>query len=147
MAEQDTDMSKKKKVVVRKGVPKKRKYKGSVRSFTLGSGLPAPEIIREELRGYRAVLLGHEDPPIEMGIITLMEVAEGYFSRACDIEQQILEAVSEGRLVDKTVYHSLRTQEIRSFKEMAKSATELGSRRITWENLRYQQEMRGLESL
>lgn len=140
-------MKKKKKVIVHKGVPKKREYKGRVREFRLGQGLPAPEVIREELRAYRDVLLGHEEPPINRGVLTLMEVAEGYFSRACDIEQQILEAQQTGRITKNGPYNSLRTQEIRSFKEMAKSATELGSRRLTAENLRAQQEMRGMEAI
>lgn len=92
----------------------------------------------------RAVLLGEVDPPISMGIQTLMEVAEAYFSRACDIEQQILRAKAEGR--SNKIYDSFRTQEIRSFKEMAKSATELGSRRITAMNMQLERERIGRES-
>jgi hypothetical protein len=140
---------KKKKVIAKKGVTKKPSYKGKVRQFTLGSGLPSPNDIREELYGYREVLFGRQDPPLDKGVMTLMEVAEGYFSRACELEQLIYRAIAEGRLVGnaKKEYSALRTQEIRSFKEMSKSATELGSRRITWENIRVQQENRGLESI
>jgi hypothetical protein len=144
----------KRKVIVHKGVkPKPKKsthnYKGRVREFQLGSGLPSTKDILTELEGYRDVLFGREDPPLDKGVMTLMEVAEGYFSRACELEQLIYEAVRDGRLVgkEKAVYNQVRTQNIRSFKELAKSATELGSRRITFENLRVQQEMRGLESL
>ena len=153
LAEEDSDVSKKKKrVITVKGahVPKPHDYKGKVRQFRLGVGLPTVEEIREELRGYRQVLLGHDDPPIALrgkGVATLMEYAEGVFSRACDIEQLILEAVDQGWISKSSSYHTLRTQELRSFKEMSRSAAELGSRRITYENLRVQQEMRGLESL
>lgn len=141
-------MSKKKRTVkVTKGVPKKPSYKGRVRQFRLGQGLPSPEAIRNELKGYRDILMGREDPPIQKGVMTLMEVAEGYFSRACEIEQEILEAQQEGRLPKTGEWNTLRTQEIRSYKELFKSATELGSRRLTFENVRVQQEMRGLESI
>lgn len=137
----------KKKVVVHRGVKQKPKYKGRVRTFTINGGLPKPEAIVSELAGYRDILFGREEPPIEKGVMTLMEIAEAYFSRTCEFEQLILEAKREGRLTSKSPYHSLRTQELRSFKEMFKSATELGSRRITFENLRFQQESRGLESI
>lgn len=134
--------------VVRRAKPRPS-YKGKVRSFHINSGLPTPAAILQELSDMRDVLQGREDPPLEMGILTLMETAEGYFSRACALEQEIYTAVRQGKLVGKTKteYSSIRTQELRSFKEMAKSAAELGSRRLTFENLRFQQEMRGLESL
>lgn len=93
----------------------------------------------------RDVLMGREDPPVELGVITLMEVANGYFSRACEWEQMILQGKAEGWLPKG--YDQLRTQEIRSFKELTKGATELGSRRITAENLRVEQEVRGLDAL
>lgn len=141
-------MGKKKRTVkVVKGVKEKPSYKGKVRQFRLGQGLPEPSEIRRELRGYRDVLMGREDPPMQKGVMTLMEVAEGYFARACEIEQEILEAQQEGRITKTGEYNTLRTQEIRSYKELFKSATELGSRRLTFENVRMQQEMRGLESI
>lgn len=123
------------------------RYKGSVRQFKLGSGLPTPEFIRNELAGYRDVLMGREDPPIDRGVMTLYEVAEGYFSRACEIEQLLLEASSDGLISKESPYHTIRTQEIRSFKEMAKSAADLGSRRVTWENILIQKEVVGRESM
>lgn len=142
----------KKKVVrrpVRKvGRPTKpHAYKGKVREFRLGSGLQSPSEIRAELEEYRDVLMGRVDPPIERGVITLMEVANGYFSRACEIEQLILQAKAEGWLPKNKGYETLRTQEIRSFKELSKGATELGSRRITAAQQRYEQERTGLEAI
>jgi hypothetical protein len=140
------------KKVVKKSKKKKVKkaykpdYSGRVRHFHIAEGLPTPEEIRDELEGYREVLLGRVDPPYQKGVLTLMETAEAYFARACEIEQLILRAKAEGRLPKGSGYDTLRTQEIRSFKELSKSATELGSRRLTFENLRMQQEMRGLES-
>lgn len=134
----------KRKVVKRASAPV---YKGRVREFTLGKGLPTPKEIRAELSEYRDVLMGRTKPPMDKGVATLMEVANGYFSRACEIEQLILQAKAEGWLPPNKGYESLRTQEIRSFKELFKGATELGSRRITYEGLRFQQEVRGLDAL
>lgn len=125
--------------------------RSKIRIFKLGSGMTDPQDIRDELEDMRAVLLGTTPPPIQEGIMTLMEVAEAYFSRACDLEQQILRAQEEGRIVGGNTkankYHTLRTQEIRSFKEMSKSACELGSRRVTAASLLVQQELRGRESM
>lgn len=143
-------MSPKKKSVKRKKItkaPSIRSYKGRVREFHIPAGLGTPKEIRNELEEMRDVLHGRVDPPIQKGVITLMEVAEGYFSRACEIEQLILRGKAEGWLPKNRGYEALRTQEIRSFKELAKAATELGSRRVTWENLRFEQERRGLESI
>lgn len=139
----ESDMTRKARVPVAKGV---RRHK--IRTFRLGEGLPRPGDIRDELEDMRAVLLGHEDPPTTNGILTLMEIAEAYFSRACDLEQLILRAEAEGKIMKgrNSQYHSLRTQEIRSFKEMAKSAADLGSRRLSAENLRWEQETWGRES-
>jgi len=127
--------------------PKAHPYKGKLREFHIPRGLLTPDEIREEMEDMRAVLHGHVNPPMEKGVITLMEVAEGYFSRACEIEQLILAGKAQGWLPKNKGYEQLRTQEIRSFKELAKAATELGSRRVTWENLRFEQERRGLESI
>ena len=138
-----------KKVKVRRHTSGKQ-ARSQIRTFHLGQGLPTPSDIRDELQDMREVLLGHIDPPIEEGIMTMMEVADGYYARACDLEQQILRAQEEGRIsggnTKSNKYHSLRTQEIRSFKEMAKNAFELGSRRVTAANIRVQQEARGREA-
>jgi hypothetical protein len=109
--------------------------------------LASPTEIREELAGYRDVLMGRAEPPLFKGIQTLMEVANGYFSRACELEQLIYTAKAEGWLPSGKGYETLRTQEIRSFKELAKGATELGSRRMTWEQRQREHENRGLDAL
>lgn len=137
--------------IIRKHSIGTKASRSKIRHFRLGEGMTSPQDIRDELEDMRDVLLGRTESPIEEGIMTLMEVAEAYFSRACDIEQQILRAQEEGRIINSASktnpYHQLRTQELRSFKEMAKSATELGSRRITAASLLVQQELRGRESL
>ena len=117
-----------------------------VRQFRLGEGLPKPEQIREELESMRDVLLGRVDAPINKGVLTLQEISDAYFGRACELEQLILAAQAEGKIPKSSPYHGLRTQEIRSFKELTKSAAELGSRRLTYESLRWEQEKTGRET-
>jgi hypothetical protein len=113
----------------------------------VGQGLPKPSEIRTEMERMRDVLMGRREAPVH-GILALMEVADAYFARACEWEQLILAAEADGRVPKgkDSKYHSLRTQEIRSFKELAKSACDLGSRRLTAANLRHEQESRGRES-
>jgi hypothetical protein len=116
-----------------------------IRTFRVGAGLPSVEKIRFEMKQMRDVLLGRVEAPV-VGLMAMQEVADAFFGRACEIEQLILEAEAEGFIDKKGEYHSLRTQEIRSFKEMAKSSAELGSRRLTYEKLLFDQETTGRES-
>lgn len=123
--------------------------KGSVREFHIPGGLPEPSEIRAEIEEMRDVLMGRREPPeFYRGKINgLMEVANGYFSRACEWEQLIYTGKAEGWLPKNRGYEQLRTQEIRSFKELAKGATELGSRRMTWESNQREHERRGLDAI
>jgi len=118
-----------------------------VRQFSVGAGLPKPQDIRDELEDMRNVLLGRVDVPSSApgGLLMLQEVADAYFGRACELEQLILEAVAEGSIPKSSPYHQIRTQEIRSFKDQAKSAFELGSRRVTEARLLFDQESTGRE--
>lgn len=121
-----------------------------IRKFRIGDA-PVVKVqdLRDELADMRAVLLGEVDPPVMLGISTLYEVAEGYFSRACSIEQQILGMFNSPAIPNTPAIVALnkfRASELRSFKEMAKSAAELGSRRITAADLQHRQEIRGRES-
>lgn len=93
----------------------------------------------------RDVLMGREDSPVR-GVLALMEVAEAYFSRAAEMEQIILRGERDGRISRGSALYKFRTQELRSFKEMASSAAALGSRRITNETLRQERERKGRES-
>jgi hypothetical protein len=117
----------------------------TLRHFRIGEGLPTPAEITQELEDMRDVLMGRVDPPVS-GVLALMEVADAFFARACELEQMILAGVREGRISKATQYQSIRTQEIRSFKELAKSAAELGSRRVTVEQMTQEKERRGMES-
>lgn len=129
--------------VVKRRIPPSR-----VRTIKLGRGAREAVALSAELEDMRDVLLGHADIPdgIQPGPLALMEVAEAYFSRACDIEQHILKREREGTLKPDSALSRFRKGELRSFKEMAKSAADLGSRRLTAESLRFEQERNGRES-
>jgi hypothetical protein len=92
----------------------------------------------DELDDMREVLLGHIQPPIANGILTMMEVADAYYGRAKEIEQVILRAEAEGQVTKGSRTYRFRTGELRSFIEMAARAAELGSRRLTAAKLEYE---------
>lgn len=79
----------------------------------------------------REVLLGREPPPISNGVMTMMEVADAYYARAKEMEAAIHRAEADGVVLPKSRTYRFRTSELRAFIETAKSAVELGSRRLT----------------
>lgn len=93
----------------------------------------------------RDVLMGREDSPV-VGVLALMEVADAYFARASEMEQAILKGEREGSISRGSALYRFRTQELRSFKEMASAAAALGSRRVTQESLLQERERKGRES-
>lgn len=93
-----------------------------------------------ELDEYRDVLLGRQPPPINNGILTLMEVADAYLARGREMEQALLRGEAEGTILKGSRQYKFRTGELRSFLEMAKSAVELGSRRVTAAKMEYDYE-------
>lgn len=80
----------------------------------------------------RDVLMGREEPPVDRGVLTLMEVADAYFARAKEMEQVILRAEADGNVIKSSKTYKFRTGELRSFIELAKGACEVGSRRVTY---------------
>lgn len=77
------------------------------------------------------ILLGRKEPPIQNGILTLMEYANAVYSRAQEVTMLILRAENEGMISKGHKLYKYRTGELRHFTEMALRAAELGSRRIT----------------
>lgn len=117
-----------------------------LRAFQVGSGLPDPMEIAVELQDMVDVLLGREHPPIEAAHLTLMEVADAYYARAAELTMLILAGEREGRVTRGSALYKMRTGELRTFMELSKNAADLGSRRLTAENLRHEQSQKGRES-
>jgi hypothetical protein len=87
------------------------------------------------------VLLGRVDPPIDVGVGTLAEVANAYYSRAAEITMKMQQAEAEGLIMRGSRGYRFRTGPLRTFMEMAGKAYELGSRRITLEQIRVDQRL------
>lgn len=112
----------------------------TVRDIRLGSDLPDIEDLEEELEGYMDVLLGREQPPINEGELTLMEVADAYYARANEIEYLIHRQERTGAVFKGSAYYKFRTRQLRAFQEIARKAAELGSRRLTKAKLLHEME-------
>lgn len=88
-----------------------------------------------ELHSYWDVLLGREDPPVESPYLSLMECAVAYYSRAQELDALIHEAELSGAVRPKSPYYRVRTGPLRAFIESAKKHADLGSRRLTQEDM------------
>lgn len=78
------------------------------------------------------VLMGRVDSPYPADRVeSLMEVANAYYSRGMEIAGTLQRYETDGAIVKAHRLSKFRTGELRTFCEMAKAVTELGSRRIT----------------
>lgn len=105
----------------------------------LPDGLPEADDILDEIAGYMDVLMGRVDPPIKRGVHTLQEVSIAYYARAMELVILIQAAERDGEILKGSGHYRLRTGELRNFCELAKRAADLGSRRLTAEQIRVEQ--------
>lgn len=105
----------------------------------LGVNLPSPDEIKDELLEYCDVLLGRVEPPTHSPYLGLAEIATAYYARGCELDMLIHEEERSGRVIRGHAYYRLRTGALRSFLEMSKKMADLGSRRLTQEQLLYEQ--------
>lgn len=89
----------------------------------------------EELLDYVDVLMGRADPPIESPYLSLAEVAAAYHSRAREIEMLIHMGEDAKEIRRGDPYYKFRTGTLRSFIELVRKQYDLGSRRLTQEDL------------
>lgn len=97
----------------------------------MGEGFSLPQM-KAELDDYVDMLLGRVDPPVDMGVMTLMELAEAAHARAREMEMDLLDKESEGIILKGTAAYHFRTGKLRSFIELSKRTIDLGSRRVTY---------------
>jgi hypothetical protein len=131
----------------RRGVAKRST---TLRAFRLAEGLPTVTEMADELQGYTDILLGREEPPEGISVnrpLSLMEVADAYYARAMELTMQIHRGEREGNIPKSSSYSRFRTGELRTFCDLAKRAADLGSRRLTEQQLQYEREMLGRESV
>lgn len=113
----------------------------------MGGGLPPLPSLETELQDMMDVLLGRIASPIDVGLLTLMEVADAYFARGSEMAMLILGQERQGYIAKGGHYAKFRTGELRHFLEVCKGARELGSRRITARQLQLESERTGREHL
>lgn len=134
--------------VVRK-IKREAPYRGysrdRVRVIAVGSGLPPIDEIEAELREYWDVLLGRVDAPVK-GVLALMETADMYYARASEINSLILKGERDGTIKTGSEYKKFRTGELRDFREVARRAAEIGSRRLTELSVETERAKTGRES-
>lgn len=87
--------------------------------------------MKQELEIYVDILLGRTPPPIDAGILTLMECAEAFHARAKEMEMSLLNGESEGAILKGSGPYRFRTGALRSFIELCSKTIDLGSRRVT----------------
>lgn len=118
----------------------------SLRAVELPAGLPEPNEISAELEHMFNVLIGREEAPLKKNTLDLMEIADAYYMRASELTFLIHRLERQGTIARGSDYYKLRTGEIEDFREACKRAVELGSRRLTHEQLEHNQIVRGLAS-
>lgn len=102
----------------------------------LPQGLPDdPNELADELLGYVAVLQGHADAPVSSPYLSLAEVASAYHARAREIEMLIHIGEDNKQIRRGEPYYRFRTGTLRSFIELTRKMYDLGSRRLTQEQL------------
>lgn len=105
----------------------------------VGLGLDSVDVLWGELQGYMDTLLGRAESPIDSPYLSLAEVATAYYARAQEIDAMIHAAEREGAVMRGSPLYKFRTGELRSFIELSKKCAELGSRRLTQEQLLHNQ--------
>lgn len=119
--------------------------KERTRTVTVGTGLPTVVEMRDELKEYWDVLLGRVDSPVQ-GVHALQEVADQYYARAAELTALIQAGEADGVIPKGSELVKFRTGELRTFREVAGKAAELGSRRLTALAVRTEQAKLGRES-
>jgi len=134
-------------VVRRESIGRKGQQQ-SLRPFALPQGLPSLPVLVAEIQGYWDVLMGHLPPPVSANKTeAMMEVADAYYARAQEITAMIQLAEQAGTLQRGSQYSKFRTGALRTFAEVAKKASELGSRRITVRGQQLESERTGRDRM
>lgn len=124
--------------IARRPTQRDVQFSQTLTQVNVGLGLGDIEALRDELLGYTDVLLGRAAPPIDSPYLGLAEVATAYYCRAREIEMHIYDAEREGTVLRGMPLYKFRTGQLTSFLELSKKMADLGSRRLTQEQLLHQ---------
>lgn len=125
---------------------KVKKRPNLIRPMPIKKGFPTAEEIGDEVEYMFNVLLGRVDPPMRVGVTTLMEIADAYYARAAELTYMIHREERRGNIKRGDELYKVRTGELADFMEACKRAVETGSRRLSYEQLKFNQHDRGLSS-
>lgn len=130
-------------VHIRKAPSSEVQFGQTLTSVKTELGLGDVEDLWDEISGYVDILLGRKESPVSSPYLALAEVATAYYARAQEIDMLIHAGEREGVIHKGSPYYRFRTGELRSFIELAKRCAELGSRRLTQEQLLFQARLGG----
>ena len=103
----------------------------------MGAGFDLAQM-KDEIQVYTDILLGRNPPPIDAGVLTLAEVANAFYCRAKEMEMSLLNGEAEGAILKGSGPYKFRTGALRAFVELSGKAYELGSRRLSDEQMKVQ---------
>lgn len=119
--------------------PRHVQFSQKLNTVQVETGLASISDLREELYEMFDIILGRKDSPIESPYLAMAEVATAYYTRAQEMDALIHRGEQEGTVLRGSELYRFRTGELRAFIEAAKRCSELGSRRLTQEQLLFQQ--------
>ena len=122
-------------VKIRRADVKDVQFSRTLSDVRVGLGLAPIDELKAELQEYVDVLLGRLPSPIESPYLALCEVATSYYGRALEMDMLILEGERLGEIEKGSGYYRFRVGILRDFIELSKRAAELGSRRLTQEQV------------
>ena len=130
-------------IKIRRGSTRDAQLGRRLIDIEVGYGLASVDDLWDEIQGYIDVLLGREESPISSPYLAMAEVATTFYARAQEIDAKIHAAEREGAILRGSPLYKFRTGELRSFLELSKKCAELGSRRLTQEQVLAQQRLDG----
>jgi hypothetical protein len=122
-------------VIIRRGTHRDAQLGQRLIDIEVGLGLNSVDDLQQEIMGYVDILLGRGESPIDSPYLAMMEVATAYYARAQELDMIIHSAEREGAVMRGSQYYKFRTGELKSFIELARKCADLGSRRLTQEDL------------
>ena len=120
---------------IRRPLPKDVQFSQKLIAVKIASGIPHVDELSDELDEMRDILLDRLPCPIDSPYLSLMEVATAYYCRGQEIDQLIHRGERDGVVARGSQLYKFRTGELRSFLELTKMAANLGSRRLTQEQM------------
>ena len=120
---------------IRLANPRHVQFSQRLNVVKVGESVKTADDLKDEVLDMFDVLLGRKDSPINSPYLSLAEVATAYYTRAQEIDALIHEAEREGTVIRGSDLQRFRTGALRSFIEASRKCAELGSRRLTQEQV------------